>query len=369
MQTKYVKRLGLSILALISAAVFATPATMQAVVIAAGKPGIQTVAVPEPAAGQVRVKVYAIGINPVDWKTAFRSANPGAAIDGAKPGTPLAAMPPSAAATPMGGGAPPAGGGPGRNNGPLIPGYDAAGVVDAVGPSVTSLKVGDEVIAWSRALGTYAEYAVAPESTVVLKPKNLSFEQAAAIPHASITAWSMVVDVANVQKGQKVLVLGGSGGVGSSAVQIAKARGAYVIATASTANIDYLKSLGVDEPIDYKTTKFEEKVKDIDAVINTVDQDNADSAVKIVKKGGILVSVGGLPADAGCIAAGIKCATRNTNGTPQGEVLKQLAAWAKDGKFKINIDKTFALAEVDQAWEYSQAGHTRGKSAIKVTSK
>ncbi|MFT3907649.1 MAG: NADP-dependent oxidoreductase [Steroidobacteraceae bacterium] len=333
------RRLAALALCALSSLALAAPKTYNAVQIeAGGKPVLKAVAMLEPAAGQVRVRVYAVGVNPVDWKTVQRMA---------------------AGTAPVG-----------VNNelNPYnTPGYDAAGVIDAIGAGVSGFKAGDAVIVWTRARGTYAEYVVAPAETVVPKPKNISFAEAAGIPHASMTAWNMLVDVAQVQKGQSVVVLGGSGGVGSAAVQIAKSRGARVISTASTSNIDLLKSLGVDQPIDYKTQNFEDIVRDADVVINTVDSDNANKALKVLKKGGILVSVGGLPSDADCAAAQVRCSNRTMTGTSQHDMLTGLARLAEQGQFRIVIDKSYAsLAETAQAWEYSQGGHTRGKSVIEV---
>ena len=156
---------------------------------------------------------------------------------------------------------------------PMIIGYDIAGVVEKAGAKVTKLKPGDAVYAYlTLAGGGYAEYAVASEKEAARKPKALTFEEAAAVPLAGETAWQALIDTAKLQSGQTVLIHGGSGGVGSLAVQIAKARGAKVIATASTANQETLKQLGVDQAIDYTRTKFEEQVKDVDVVLDSVMQ-------------------------------------------------------------------------------------------------
>lgn len=306
----------------------AAPATMQAVVASKGAISVQTRPVPEPAAGQVRIKVHAIGVNPVDYKTVERRA---ASADA------------------------------------FVPGYDSAGVVDALGSGVTGLKVGDPVMGWTRDLGTYAEYVVVPAETAIPKAAKVSYAEAAAIPHAGFTAWNLTVDLGGVKAGQKVLVLGGSGGVGAFAVQIAKNKGAYVIATASTRNQAFLKSLGADETIDYTREKFEDKLRNLDVVINTVDVDNANGAVKVLKKGGILSSVGGLPAGTACADAGVRCENRNQSGTTPHDALTQMMQWAGEGKFRVNLDQTYAgLAETGKAWEYSKAGRTRGKSVIQV---
>src|SRR6266581_7209246 len=154
---------------------------------------------------------------------------------------------------------------------PLIPGYDIAGVVEKVGAKIiTTLKAGDAVYGYPTFGGGWAEFVTVKEWEVAAKPKSLSFAEAAAVPMCALTAWQALVDTAQLQAGQTILIHGGSGGVGSFAVQIAKARGAKVIATASTANQDLLKKLGADVPIDYTKTKFEDVAKDVDAVLDPV---------------------------------------------------------------------------------------------------
>ena len=158
-----------------------------------------------------------------------------------------------------------------------------------------------------------------PAKIAAPKPTKMSFEEASGIPVVGETAWRAIVTVADVQKGQRVLIHGGAGGVGSSAVQIAKARGAYVIATASPRNHDFLRKLGADEVIDYNTVRFEDKVKDADVVVNTVDADTGSRSIKVVKPGGIIVSVvGPAPAEA-CAAAKIRC---EQTGRVTGELLR-----------------------------------------------
>jgi NADPH:quinone reductase-like Zn-dependent oxidoreductase len=307
--------------------VVAAPATMQAVVANHGDIVLKTVPVPKPGVGQVLIKVQAVGVNPVDWKTVDRRAT----------------------------------------RGEFIPGYDAAGVVEALGATVSDLKVGDAVMGWSRNLGTYAEYVVVPVDTVIRKADKISFVEAAAIPHAGFTAWNLVVDVAKVKAGQKVLVLGGSGGVGSFAVQIAKNRGAYVLATASTRNQEYLKSLGVDQPIDYTQQAFEQQLNDVDVVINAVDIASANKAVKVLKQGGVLASVSGLPAADICAQAKIRCENRGFTGTAAHDAMQQMMRWAEEGRFRVNIDQMFSgLSATDEAWQYSMQGHTRGKSVVRI---
>src|SRR3984885_11366353 len=199
--------------------------TMRAMVVIDGKLHAETVPVPQPQSGQVRIRVRAASVNPVDWKLAERAA-------------------------------------PGSRS---IPGRDLAGVIDAVGPDAGPWHTGQSVIAIATG-GAYAEYTLASIHAVALKPEHMSFEEAAGIPVVGETAWRAMVKVGNVQPGQRVLIDGGAGGVGSSDVQIAKARGAYVIATASPSHYEFLRSLGADEVVDYHSVRFEEKLKDIDVV-------------------------------------------------------------------------------------------------------
>jgi NADPH:quinone reductase-like Zn-dependent oxidoreductase len=296
---------------------------MRAVVIGeGGSLKIEQVAKPEPKAGEIRVKVRAASVNPVDWKIGMR-ADPAAR---------------------------------------LVPGRDLSGVVDAVGPDTEGFKVGDAVIAIAPG-GSYAEYAVMPAKIAAPKPTKMSFEEAAGIGVVGETAYRAIVTVANVQKGQRVLIHGGAGGVGSSAVQIAKARGAHVIATASPRNHDFLRQLGADEVIDYNTTKFEDEVKDADVVVNTVDLDTGTRSTKVVKPGGIIVSVVGPTPAEPCAAAKIRC---EQTGRVTGELLRQVVDLANAGKFAISIEQQLTLADAAKAWESNRAGHTRGKIVLTV---
>jgi NADPH:quinone reductase-like Zn-dependent oxidoreductase len=249
---------------------------------------------------------------------------------------------------------------------PTIPGVDGAGVVEAVGPGVTGYRIGDAVIVWSQAHGTYAQYVAVPADTITRKPGRLSFAEAAGIAHAGLAAWNLLIDLAQVRPGQTVLVIGGAGGVGSAAVQIASIRGARVIATASARNTEYLQSLGASSVIDYNALHFEDQLRAIDIAVDTVDLDNAYRALAVLRRGGHLVSSVGVPTPAQCAARAVTCERRTLTGTPPGVVLRQLASWSQSGRFRVHIDRTFKLTEVLEAWQYSQAGHTRGKLVIRI---
>jgi NADPH:quinone reductase-like Zn-dependent oxidoreductase len=311
------------ILCLFATAAASAADTMRAVVFVDGNLQIQLVPKPEPHAGQVRIKVRAASVNPVDWKQL------GGVAPGSRP----------------------------------IPGRDLSGVIDAVGDPAGPWKVGQAVIAIATG-GSYAEYAIAAVNAVAVKPQHLSFEEAAGIPVVGETAWRALVTIANVQPGQRVLIHGGAGGVGSSAVQIAKARGAYVIATASPSHEELLRSLGADEVLDYHSVRFEEKLQDIDVVLNTVDADTAARSIAVVRPGGVLVSVAGAAPAAQCEAAKIRCAV---TGHATGEMLGSLSQLAEQGRFRIHIERQFPLAEAAKALELNRQGHTGGKIILEVS--
>ena len=313
------------LLALLSAGQWAgicMAADMQAAVVSSGKLVLQTKPIPEPAAGEVRIKVRAAAWNPVD--------------------------------------------GIYRNREGQVPGFDASGVIDAVGPRVTAWKPGDEVIVNAPG-GSYAQYVVAPIESVAKKPQKISFEEAAGIPVVGETAYRALVEVARLGKGQRILIHGGAGGVGSAAVQIAKAQGAYVIATASPRNHDFLKSIGASEVIDYNTVKFEERVKDVDVVLNTVDLDTGVRSLDVLKPNGILVSIVKATPPEQCLAKKVRCVGLDRSKGPTDSVLMAKVGELVDaGKYKVNVDGTFPLADAQQAWDVGMERRTRGKLVIVV---
>jgi NADPH:quinone reductase-like Zn-dependent oxidoreductase len=252
------------------------------------------------------------------------------------------------------------------DEGPVILGYDIAGVVEKTGPDAKKFKPGDQVYSYLSVPrgGGYAEYAVAKESETSLKPKNINFVEAAAVPLAATTAWQALIDDAKIEKGQTVLIHGGSGGVGSFAVQIAKARGARVIATASTEHQDLLKQLGVDQAIDYTTTKFEDVVKDVDVVLNCVRADALGRSYGVVKKGGIIVSITDEPDQNECAKHGIRGTRMGAH--PDSKVLEELAKLIEAGQMKAIVSQTFPLAEASKAHEQIETHHTLGKIVLKV---
>jgi NADPH:quinone reductase-like Zn-dependent oxidoreductase len=249
---------------------------------------------------------------------------------------------------------------------PLIPGMDVAGVVEKTGEKITKFKTGDPVYAYLnfKTMGGYAEFAIAKEDETSSKPKSLTYEQAAAVPLAATTAWQALVETAKLGAGQTVLIHGGSGGVGHFAIQIAKARGAKVIAVASTKNQDLLKQLGADQAIDYTTTKFEEVVKDVDVVLDAVRGDTLQRSYGVVKKGGIVVTITGHPNQAELDKRGIRGVPLGAY--PDAKVLEELTTLIEAKKLNPIVSHTFPLAEASKAHEQIETRHTRGKVVLKV---
>jgi len=247
---------------------------------------------------------------------------------------------------------------------PLIPGYDMAGVVEKIGAKIAKLKVGDPVYAYLLWGGGWAEHTVTNEGEAAIKPKSLTFTEAAAVPLAALTAWQALVDTAQLHAGQIVLIHGGSGGVGSFAIQIAKARGARVLATASTANQDLLKELGADVAIDYTATKFEDAAKDVDVVLDPVGKDTLARSYGVVKKGGIVVTIVSRPDQAELDKRGIRGASLSSH--PNANELAEITKLINEKKIRPIVTQVLPLAEAAKADEQAATHHTRGKIVLKV---
>jgi NADPH:quinone reductase-like Zn-dependent oxidoreductase len=247
---------------------------------------------------------------------------------------------------------------------PLIPGYDVAGVVEKTGTKVTKLKVGDGVYGYALFGGGWAEYAVLAENEAALKPRSLTFVEAAAVPLAALTAWQALIDVAQLSAGQTALIHGGSGGVGSFAVQIAKVRGARVFATASTPNQDLLKQLGADVAIDYTKTKFEEVAKEVDVVLDPVGRDTLTRSYAVVKKGGIITTLVTRCDQAQLDKYGIRGASISVK--PDAIELAEITKWIDEKKIKPIVTQVLPLSEAVKAHEQAATKHTRGKMVLKI---
>jgi NADPH:quinone reductase-like Zn-dependent oxidoreductase len=251
---------------------------------------------------------------------------------------------------------------------PFIPGWDVSGVVEALGPGVTKFKKGDEV--YSRpdvardGYGGYAEYVVVKETETALKPKSIDHVHATTIPVAGVTAWRALFDTADLKQDQRVLIHGAAGGVGSFAVQLAKWKGAYVIGTASTGNQAFLLELGVDEPIDYTNTRFEDEASDVDVVLDTIGGETQTRSWIVLKKGGILVSIVGQPAVEEAAKHGLRAAFVSAHA--DSFLLAELARLTDSGKLKPIVETVLPLSEARRAHELNETRHARGKIVLKV---
>ena len=247
---------------------------------------------------------------------------------------------------------------------PLIPGYDIAGIVEKTGAKITKLKAGDSIYAYVLWGGGYAEYAVATEGEATAKPKSLNYIEAAAVPLVALTAWQALIDTAKLSAGQTVLIHGGSGGVGSMAIQIAKARGAKVIATASTSNQELLKQLGADVAIDYTKTKFEDVAKDVDVVLDSVGKDTLARSYGVVRKGGIIATLVAQPDQAELDKNGIRGAAISVK--PNASELAEITKLIEEKKIKPVVSQVLPLTEAVKAQEQAATHHTRGKIVLKI---
>ncbi|URN95769.1 MAG: NADP-dependent oxidoreductase [Candidatus Pristimantibacillus lignocellulolyticus] len=273
---------------------------------------------------------------------------------------------------------------------PLILGNDFSGVVTKVGAKVTQFKVGDAIYGRPRKnkIGTFAEHIAVHEDDIALKPKNLSFEEAASIPLVGLTSYQALHNILHVQKGTKVLIHAGAGGVGTFAIQLAKIMGAYVATTASEAGADLVKSLGVDEVINYKTEQFQDRLQNYDGVFDTLGGKSLETSFQIVKNNGKIVSVSGLPNarfakkyGSGLFktmlfsAASYKLTKlekkHNVQYTflfmePSGDQLRIIADFIETGKIKPVIDRVFPFEDAQKAMEYSEEGRAKGKIVLKI---
>jgi NADPH:quinone reductase-like Zn-dependent oxidoreductase len=250
---------------------------------------------------------------------------------------------------------------------PLVLGSDISGVVDSVGAGVEELKVGDEVfgVTNERFTGAYAEYAVAKAKMLAPKPKTLNHVHAASVPVVAVTAWQMVFDFAQLLSGQSVLVHGGAGNVGGYAVQLAKRAGAVVIATASVEDDSYVRRLGADGVIDYRTIRFEERVKRVDVVLDTVGGEALDRSYGILKRGGIVVSSVAQPSKEKAEEHGVRAVFFLVQVTTKR--LIKIAELIDAGELKTEVGEVLWLDEARKGHEMLEgAPHRRGKIVIKV---
>lgn len=273
---------------------------------------------------------------------------------------------------------------------PLVLGNDVAGVVVRVGANVRQFKPGDAVYARPAQdrIGTFAEYIAMDEADVAMKPDNLTMQEAASIPLVALTAWQVLVERANLQKGQKVLIHAGSGGVGTIAIQLAKHLGAYVATTTSTANIDLVKSLGADVVIDYKKDNFEEVLQDYDVTLNSLGKDTLEKSLRALKPGGKLISISGPPDPdfakmngsgwlfqqvMRLLSFGIRRKSKHRRisysflfMTANGRQLGQITSLIEADALRPVVDRVFPFEKTNEALAYVETGRAKGKVVVTV---
>ncbi|MBD1868480.1 NADP-dependent oxidoreductase [Cyanobacteria bacterium FACHB-471] len=283
---------------------------------------------PEPQAGEVLIRVYAAGVNGIDWKIR----------DGELQRVFSFQL-------------------------PMILGLDVAGTVAAVGAGVTAFQVGQDVYGTTERTrgGSFAEFAIANVDAIAPKPKSLNYVEAASIPAVALTAWQALFDKGSLTEGQTVLIHGAAGGVGMFAVQLAKWKGAKVIATASTSKLETVRSLGADEVIDYTTTRFETKVSGVDLVLDVLGGETRARSWQVLKPNGILVSMVPPPPQApdGLHSEMVMMAAK-------GEDLLEISKLLETGQLKTIVERIFPLSETAQALELNKTGHAKGKVVVQV---
>jgi NADPH:quinone reductase-like Zn-dependent oxidoreductase len=297
--------------------------------------GVTNRPVPTPLPTEIRVRVAAAGVNPVDWKTRAGQGMAGVLGDP-----------------------------------PIVLGWDVAGVVDAIGPGVTRFAVGDRVFGmpwFPRRAGGYAEFVTAPSRHFATLPAELDPVAGAALPLAGLTAWQCLVDIARVSEDQRVLIHAAAGGVGHLAVQIARARGAYVIGTASSAKHRFLGQLGLDEAINYQGTAFEKVIDPVDVVLDLIGGEVAQRSLDVLRPDGLMVTLPSSSA-ADAVAAATQRGLRAVGMIvePDGHGLDQLAELVRRGELRPVVAETFPLERADAAHETGERGRTSGKLVLTV---
>ncbi|APW39581.1 NADPH:quinone oxidoreductase [Rhodoferax koreense] len=274
---------------------------------------------------------------------------------------------------------------------PLVLGHDVAGKAVRVGPRVRQFKPGDEVYARPDdfRIGSFADYIAVKEGSLARKPANLSMQEAASIPLVTLTAWQALVETAKLKRGQKVFIQAGSGGVGSIAVQLAKHLGAFVATTTSTRNVEWVKALGADVVIDYKTHDFATELHDYDVVLNSLGSDELKKSLQVLKPGGHLVSISGPPtpdygAEQGLawplrqvlrlLSHGIRKQAKRRGVTysflfmrAHGAQLREITSLIESGAIRPVVDRVFSFADTGNALAYVESGRAKGKVVVQMT--
>lgn len=285
---------------------------------------------PEPLAGEVLIHVRYAGVQPIDWKI--------------RKGWMQSVFPMTF---------------------PYIPGFSISGIVEKVGSGVTQFQAGQAVFGMTFS-GAYSEYTISKINNLVPIPEGVSLEDAVMITSGASTAWKALFSEGGLQAGQKVLIHAAAGGVGQFAIQLAKWRGAEVIGTASTGNVEFVRSLGANQVIDYQKTAFEEVVNDVDLVVDAAGGDTLERSWSVVKKGGTLVSLVQPLSQEKARDLGIQ--VHFNTGEVTVENLRTLAQLMADGTIKAEIEKIYPLYEATEAHKKSESGHARGRILLQVHS-
>ena len=289
----------------------------------------------DPSAGKVLVRVKAASVNPADWKI--------------REGYMQQMMPLQF---------------------PSTLGMDFSGVIEKVGEGVSDSEQNDEVYGQASVIsggsGAFAEMALANADSIAHKPETLSHDEAAGLPLVGVSTWQALVETIRLSKGQKILIHGGAGGIGSIAIQLAKNLGAYVATTSSTNDKQFVQQLGADEVIDYKTQTFEDLLHDYDAVFDTIGGETYTRSFKVLKRGGgIIVSMLEQPNQELMDRFGVKAISQFTQ--VNRERLTKLAQWVDQNNIRVNLDRTFPLDEAAKALDYQRDVHPRGKVVLQVS--
>lgn len=286
---------------------------------------------PEPPPGQVLIRVKAAGVTPFDWKLQEGWLRDWVPV-----------------------------------RFPNTPGVELAGVVEEVGAGVTGIQTGQAVYGTADG-GAHAQYAVTSVDRLAPKPESITFDEAASVPIGVITAWESLFDTAGLQSGQRLLVRGAAGGVGSFAVQLGRWKGAHVIGAASARNVDFVRSLGADEVIDYEATPFETAAHGVDVIVDTVGFDGDARALQPLRAGGIYVSTVGPPPQEEAQKRGITATyVRNGPSARHGELLRRVNDLIEAGQLKPHIRQVFSLSEARQAQALCRIGHGRGRIVLHI---
>lgn len=286
---------------------------------------------PKPGYGEVLIRVRAAGVNPLDWKV-----RAGYVKDWL------------------------------NHKLPLIPGWDVSGLVDTVGPGVRKYEAGDSIFGLldTTRNGSYAEYVIARENDMAPMPSTCDHVHAAALPIAALTAWQALIDIANVRSGQTVLIHAAAGGVGHIAVQLAKWKGAKVIGTASSRNIDFIRELGADDAINYEMTPFENRARDVDIILDLVGGETQQRSWQVLKKGGMLISTVGITSPDAPERYGVRAEAVFVR--PDATELNQIAKLVDTHILKPVVNRVFSLSDAAKAHTLSQQGHVRGKIVLSI---